>query len=158
VFLNPTINNRRVEVTMRTLLGLCIGAILVISSVVYARAGNVPANRFVNATIEQSEQTLCLALQTDSDCLRLSAANTVRQLKDAYPERSFSSLVIPLMRILKDGGAEPACRIVAAITLHELHSAIGDFAISRTAQFTDNPSLQRVCLWLWYYRSLEDNS
>jgi hypothetical protein len=39
-----------------------------------------------------------------------------------------------------------------------LHSAIGDFAISRTAQFTDNPSLQRVCLWLWYYRSLEDNS
>jgi hypothetical protein len=154
--LTTTINNSYVEVNMRTILGLCIGAIFLIVPLVHAQDNNAPVKRFVNLTIEQSEKSLVQALESNSFGMRLSAANTVRQLKEAYPEQSFSSLVFPLMRIVKDEGVEPSCRIVAAIALHELHSAVGDFAIARTAQFTDSPRVKHICSWLTYYRFLED--
>jgi len=140
---------------MRTILGICVGAILLIVPLVYAQDGNAPVKRFVNATIEQSEASLSLALHSNSVGVRLSAANTVRQLKELYPERSFSSLVIPLMGIVKDEAEDASSRVVSAVALHELHSAIGDYAIQRTAQFTDNPRVKHICTWLTFYRSLE---
>jgi len=140
---------------MRTILGIFVGAILLIAPLVYAQDGNAPVQRTVKATLEQSEASLVQALESNSEGLRLSAANTVRQLKERYPERSFSSLVVPLMRIVKDEAAEPSTRVVAAIALHGLHSAIGDFAIARTARFTDSPRVKHVCSWLAYYRGLE---
>jgi hypothetical protein len=143
---------------MRTIIGLCIGVIFLIAPVVYAQDGNAPVRRFVNATIDQSEASLFLALHSNSFGVRVTAANTIRQLKELYPEQSLSSLVIPLMGIVKDEAEDASSRVVSAIALHELHSAIGDYAIERTAQFTSNPRVKHICLWLSYYRSLEDNS
>jgi hypothetical protein len=44
---------------------------------------------------------------------------------------------------------------IAAMTLHELRSSRGDFAISRNAQFTDNPRVKRYCVILARTRLLE---
>jgi hypothetical protein len=140
---------------MRTIIGIFIGVILLIAPVVYAQDGNAPVRRFVNATIDQSEASLYLALHSNSFGVRVTAANTIRQLKELYPEQSLSSLVIPLMGIVKDEAEDATSRVVSAIALHELHSAIGDFAIERTAEFTKNPRVKYICSWLAYYRLQE---
>ncbi len=128
-------------------------------SVTFVKAQNstLLAGLFHNATIEQTEQSLVLALNSDIPGVQLSAALTVRQLKALMPERSFSMFVIPLMRIVKQENADRCSRVIAAIALHDLHSAIGDYAISRQARFTGCDRLARTCRWLTYYQALEDH-
>ena len=128
--------------------------ILMVALSLPARAEAPVAGRFISATVEQSELSLRTALEAPSPGLQLTAANTTHQLKELLPQREFSSLVIPLMRIVKDEQAETSARIVAAIALDGLHSAKGDFAISRTAEFSDNPRVKNTCAWLAYYRKL----
>jgi hypothetical protein len=88
--------------------------------------------------------------------LHLTAANTARQLKELLPEREFTSLVIPLMRIVKDEDAETSAGIVAAVALSGLRSAKGDFVISRTAEFTQDQRVKTVCSWLSHNRKVRD--
>ena len=97
------------------------------------------------------------ALESNSPGLQLTAAATVREMKALMPERSFSPLVIPLMRIVKDEAADRDARIVAAIALHELHSDKGDFAIKSMAQDTGNERFAYICSWLTFYRVKENN-
>ena len=130
--------------------------IMMVTQPFLARHETLAAGRFVSATIEQSEQSLKAALEAPSSGLQLTAANTARQLKKLLPNEEFSSLVIPLMRIVKDENAETSARIVAAIALAGLHRAKGDFAISRTAEFTNNPRVKNICAWLAYYRKLSE--
>jgi hypothetical protein len=60
------------------------------------------------------------------------------------PEAWFSRFVIPLMRVVKDGDAQIESRIMAALTLHELHSERGDFCIRREAAYCENARLSRI--------------
>ena len=83
--------------------------------------------------------------------LQLSAALTVREMKRMMPQKTFTALVIPLMAILKDDKADESVRTVAAMALHDLHSARGDYAISRLAEDASSPNIQKICQWLSYY-------
>ena len=143
---------------MKTVLVLCLEMVLLVTPLVRAEEETQPSRRFINATIDQSEKSLKKALESPSTGMQLTGAETARQLKGLNPYRSFSSLVIPLMRIVKDENADASSRVVAAIALHNLHSAMGDFAISRTAQFTDNERVKHVCSWLSYYQKLEQQT
>jgi hypothetical protein len=143
---------------MKTVLVLCLEMVLLVAPLVRAEDESQPTRRFINATIDQSEKSLRNALETSSVGMQLTAAETTRQLKGIIPDRSFSSLIIPLMRIVKDENADASPRVVAAIALHNLHSAMGDFAIARTAQFTSNERVKNVCSWLSYYKKLEQES
>jgi hypothetical protein len=69
----------------------------------------------------------------------------VRDLKDLYPDEEFSSLTIPLMAIMNDESAETPVRVIAALALDRLESAVGDYAISQLPRFTDNPRVQYIC-------------
>ncbi len=130
--------------------------IMMVTQPLLARDETLGVGRFVSATIEQSETSLKIALEAPSPGLQLTAANTTRQLKELLPDQEFSSLVIPLMRIVKDENAETSSRLVAAIALDGLRSAKGDFAISRTAEFTNNPRVKNTCAWLAYNRKLSE--
>jgi hypothetical protein len=120
-----------------------------------AQDPTILAGLFKQATVEQTEKSLVMALESESPGLQMSAALTVRELKALMPERSFSCFVIPLMRIVKTEEGDRWARVVAAIALHDLHSAIGDFAIARTAKFCECERLKNTCIWLAYYRLLE---
>jgi hypothetical protein len=148
--------NKQMEDCMKTALALCLGLMVLVAAPVRALDETLPTPRFVNATVDQSEKSLKLALESISVGSQLTAAQTVRELKTLLPKRSFSSLVIPLMRIVKDENCDVHSRVLAAIALHDLHSAMGDFAISRTAQFTDNQQVKHVCMWLTYDRKSEE--
>ena len=145
------------EVVMKSVLVLLVAVGLMVFTSAWAKDSAVPAARFTKATVDQTEKSLVLALESNSVGLRTSAAQTVRDLKVLMPERSFSRLVIPLMRIVKDQDTDGCSRVIAAIALHELRSAVGDFAISREAKFADCPKMRRICNWLTHYRYMEEH-
>ena len=110
---------------------------------------------FQRATADQTEQSLKKALESNSTGLQISAALTVREMKRMMPKRSFTSLVIPLMGILKNEKAEESVRTIAAMALHDLHSSRGDYAIKMLAEDPASPGIQKMCQWLSYYKMNE---
>ncbi|MGA9116998.1 MAG: hypothetical protein WB626_09510 [Bacteroidota bacterium] len=110
---------------------------------------------FIRATIQQSEASLAYGLGSPSPGLQLTAAQTLRQLKELFPGRSFTSTVIPLLALLKREETETPVRLVAALALHDLRTERGDYAIARMAHHADCPRLRHLCGWLAYYRLAE---
>jgi hypothetical protein len=96
------------------------------------------------------EQNVVLALSSGIPGMQADAAQLVRDLKSIRPEEALTQTVVPLMGVLKDEQADPASRILAALALNTLESDKGDYAIARTAQFTDNQKVKHLCSWLAY--------
>ena len=142
---------------MKAAIAVFLALVAFTAMTVYAQDPVNPVSPFQNATIEQTEKSIIKALESDSPGLQTSAALTVRELKALMPDRSFSCFVIPLMRLVKDEEGERCPRVVAAIALHELHSARGDYAIAQQAKCTDCSCMKRTCNWLAYYQLLEDH-
>ena len=130
---------------MRTAM-LCLLALILVAASMNAQTTD--QKPFVRATIEQTEQSLTMALNSDIPGLQVSAAATIRELKEMMPERSFSSLIVPLMRVVRNEEGERDARIVAALALHELNSSRGDYVIKTTSIETSNPRVARICSWL----------
>ncbi len=142
---------------MRTLLGVVVGLVMIFPPLVGAQDEAPATKRFINSSLEQTEKSLAQALSSNSVQLQASAALTLKDLKSLYPEQSFSSLVIPLMRIVKDESIACQARVPAALALHDLHSARGDYAIMRTGLYTDCKHTKHICNWLAYYQYLEEH-
>jgi hypothetical protein len=140
---------------MKAVLVVCLQMVMLVPPLVRAENEGEPVQRFVNATVEQSVQSLKMALDNPSQGIQVSAAQTVRQLKELLPEHEFSLLIIPLMHIVKDEDAGTPSRVVAALALHDLRSSRGDYAISRTAEFSTNKRVKHICSWLAYNRKRE---
>jgi len=155
--LKGDITNQHQEDTMytRQFFGWGMMMLVLVLCAVQSYSEPLPVERFVNATVEQTEWSLAMALTSRSPGLQTTAAQTIRELKQLIPEQSFSPVVIPLMRLVKDENGETASRILAALALHDLRSSMGDFAIARTAQFTESEQLKHICSWLAHYRLLE---
>ncbi len=142
---------------MKTTALFVLVLFMIVAPFAWAQDSTVLAGLFKNATIEATERSLVMALESESPGLQTSAALTVRELKELMPDRSFSCLVIPLMRIVKTEEADGCSRVIAAIALHELHSAIGDYAIKCAAKSCECDKMKRICTWLTYYQLLEDH-
>lgn len=140
---------------MKTIHALCVGLVIMISLPVRAEEPSAP--RFTRATFEQTEANLLQGLQHAIPQIVTSSALTVKQLKELYPEKSFTRFIIPLMRIVKDNDAPETQRIVAALALHQLRSLRGDFAIARVAKFTENPRVKHMLTALAYDRLMEEH-
>jgi hypothetical protein len=108
--------------------------------------------------IDLIEQNVVNALTSGIPGMQADGAQLVRDLKGIRPEQMFASCVVPLMGILKDEEGETPARILAALALNELESSRGDFAISRTAQFTSDARLKYVCGWLAYEKKVGKHS
>jgi hypothetical protein len=129
----------------RMLLFLC-GALLACSPELFAQATYAPpCDPCIKKRLPQTIGSLRYALESGIPGLQATAAQTVRDLKANIPEESFSSLVIPLMRIVKDENADHAARILAAFALHDLNSPRGDFAIGRMAVFSQDKQVRYLC-------------
>lgn len=140
---------------MKPLHVLLVGLVIMAAPPVRADDPSSTTLRFIRATFEQTQQELMAGLQDTRPDILSTVAVTVGELKKLYPERSYSAFIIPLMRIVKDENGDATARVSAAIALHQLRSAMGDFAISRTAQFTDNARVRHICAWLTQSRLLE---
>jgi hypothetical protein len=127
-----------------------------IANIGFAKDPTTTDPRFTEEKLKRIEKNLVLAMESSSPSLQASAALVLKQVKTNVPEYGFSSTIIPLMRILKDEQREANVRIAAALSLQDLKSERGDFAIQRTAQFADNGRVKHICSWLTYQRLKED--
>jgi hypothetical protein len=150
-----SVSTQPTGVIMKTIHAVCVGLVIMIALPVRAEESASP--RFTRATFEQTEASLLEGLQHHIPQIVTSSALTVKQLKELYPERSFSRFVIPLMRIVKDDDAPETQRIVAALALHQLRTSRGDFAIARTAKFTSNARVRHMYTALAYERLQEQH-
>jgi hypothetical protein len=91
------------------------------------------------------EENIVVGLNSGIPGVQADLAQLVRDLKDRYPDHSFSSATIPLMGILRDESAESPVRVMAALALDDLESAIGDYAIAQLPRFTDDARLAYIC-------------
>jgi hypothetical protein len=141
---------------MKRILALLLGVFVSITCVSRAQNQTGPSFNPNNPErLEQSKMSLVKALESNSPGLQATAAQTVRELKALIPDESFSSLVIPLMRIVKNEDAASESRILAALALHELHSERGDFAIKGESRNTGDKRFQYICSALVVERAKE---
>jgi len=141
---------------MKKILVLAAGVSILTAGVASAQDLSGPAFNPANAVrLEQSKKSLVMALESSSPGLQSSAAQTVRELKTLIPDDPFTCMVIPLMRIVKDEDAAVEARILAALALHELNSAKGDFAIKGEAKYSDVSRFQYICAALTAERAKE---
>lgn len=135
-----------------TALSAILLACLAVRTVALAADQEEYSLNLSEARLNLFERNLVRALESNSPGLQASAAQVIRNLKRQRPTYKFSECVIPLMRIVKDESRETGVRIVAALALHELRTARGDFAISRKAAVSKDPRIKRLCTWLTYAR------
>jgi len=139
--------------TRNIIAALCLvaGGMLCVSSAIAGEGddyiGSMPQGKF-----DVIEENIVMALQSDIPGMQADAAQLIRDLKSLRPDETFTSSVIPLMAILKDESAKSSTRVLAALALDDLDSGVGNFAIQRTALFTDNPQVKHLCTWLAYDR------
>jgi hypothetical protein len=105
-------------------------------------------SKFVKSNLKQTEKMILKSLESDNIGILSSSAQTVRQLEMIFPENPFSSLLDPLMKIVKDENGDTQVRILSALALDGLHSNRGDKAIYGVAKNTKNKSVKDVCIAL----------
>ena len=142
--------------TIFVVVSVCISLLFV--TTVFAGNPMGTDKRFSDERLKSIEQNLVIGLKSGMPSLQASAAIVLKQVKLYAPEYDFPETIIPLMHIVKDENNEVTTRIAAAVVLHDLRSSRGDFAIKRTAQFTDVERVKRICSLLAYDRLKEEKS
>ena len=139
------------RILYRMVAAVCLAAgTLLFAAPAFAGENDAYIASMPQGKIDLVEQNVVLALTSGIPGMQADAAQLVRDLKDIRPEQSFTACIRPLMGILKNEEADQSSRILAAFALDRLGSTMGDFAISRTALFTDNQKVKHVCTWLAY--------
>jgi hypothetical protein len=125
------------------LLGCVLAATVVCAPTLFASDPAAPNRPALN--LEVVKENISVGLQSGIPGVQADLAQLVRDLKDLYPDEQFSSLTIPLMAIMHDESADTPVRVIAALALDRLESAVGDYAISQMPRFTENPHVQYIC-------------
>ncbi len=115
------------------------------------------SKRLSEVQFERKLKHIAKALESGNGSEQAAAAQTVRDLHATYPDRAYTPLVIPLMRVMKNTDADIPVRMLAALALHELRSERGDFAIRRVGEFTSDSRLKKLCASLNAERVKQDN-
>ncbi len=124
---------------------------LVVSGVVFAQDQQKVDPRFTPGNLLLIEQNLIAGLRdTDHPGLQESSGQLLLELQRSVPAFDYSDALFPLMTIVKDENEPSAARIYAALALHNLKSARGDYAIEMTAKMTDDTRVQKVCTDIEY--------
>jgi hypothetical protein len=125
--------------------------------VMVANDASTPKIVLTQEKLRLIEQNLIIGLESNIPTLQASAALVLRQVKEIAPAYEFSLSVIPLMRLVRTESYDPTVRMAAALALHGLRTAQGDFAIARIAKFEDNPRVKKLLQAMAYERGLQSN-
>ncbi len=134
------------RITLALLAIVLVFSVTLGSTVTLAQQSDPRAVQLTEQKIDLIEENLVMALARDDvPGLQASAALVLRDIKRTAPRFNFNSSTIPLMRIVKNENADRMSRVAAALALFELGSNIGDFAIRRTGEFTDDGHVKHIC-------------
>jgi hypothetical protein len=128
---------------MNRIFAFLIVASIILTVSVKAQEQNT---RFIKQHLSQTESSLIEALNNSaSPSVRANAAQTIRELEWMFPDETFTTLISPLIRNVKDEQMDTQVRLLAAIALDALHSDDGDAAIASVAGSSVNQSMKDLC-------------
>lgn len=110
-------------------------------------------SKFLKSNLENTEGTLLMSFESNNLEIISSSVRTLRQLEQVFPDYSFSSLIDPLIKFIKDENMDKQVRILSALSLNDLHSDMGDEAIFEVSKSSSDQSVKDVCEAL----SIEEN-
>jgi hypothetical protein len=117
-----------------------LATVLTVAMVFPAR-GSDPGSDEVEARKCKAIPNLLIAIQSDNEGLRESAAYMLGEFK-------CEKAVLPLMSILRGSECESS-RTVAALALCRIGDPRGVYAVKRAALFDDCPEVQSRCAWFY---------
>ena len=135
-----------------------LSGIFLAPSIVLSAGPEETYGKFSSDKLSQIEANLVVALTSENIGLQTSAANVLKQVRVYAPEYNFTGAIIPLMQIVKNEIYDVNARVAAALALHDLKSERGDFAIKRTAIFSDTEQVRHICKHLASERIAEKYS
>lgn len=98
--------------------------------------------KFINSNLERTEEMILTSLESGNAGIVASSVQTIRQLQQIYPDKPFSSLIDPLIKIVSDEEGDTHVRILSALALDGLHSKEGDDAIFEVSKITKDQSVK----------------
>lgn len=122
-----------------TLLGMLCAPIVLFAG---SNSGNLTPKQ--QEILLSAELNIAQTLTEANGDLLESAMAVVTDLKQNYPAEKFDRMVIPLMKILRNH-KDPNFRILAALSLHELDSEAGNYAVKEAVRFDDKKIVRQIC-------------
>jgi hypothetical protein len=136
-----------------SLLSLSVALIILVASVQAQESKSTTRlqkqhnidTQFLRDHLEQTEESLALALEDTSVDRQIRTVQDIRELEQAFPEYPFRAVLKPLEKRLGDEKTDLVVRRLVALALDELHSDSGDAIIKATADSSQDKGLQTLC-------------
>ena len=126
-------------------LGLILFAITIQAQSDISRFQKQHSTRFNKKNLKATQETLIQALESGNTQMIASAAQTLRELEQIFPEESFSPMLNPLTKIVKDEKVETTSRILSLFALEALHADAGDAVIKDLKKSSSNKTIVEIC-------------
>lgn len=119
--------------------------------IVFIFSAEIFSKNFPEAQQKIISENLTVGLKSDNPGIRISCAQRIFEFiqDEGFDGENFSSTVIPLMKMLRDGNSELE-RISAALSLYKLEDARGIYMIKRSSEFDDSEKVKLVGKNLYY--------
>lgn len=126
-------------------LGVILFAITIQAQSDITRFQKQHNTKFNKKNLKGTQEMLIKSLESGQPKMISSAAQTVRELQQIFPEESFSSMLNPLIKVVKDENGETVSRILTLFAIESMHSDDGDAAIKELQNSTSNITLREIC-------------
>ena len=114
----------------RTFLSMVLGMILFAITIQahndISRFQKHHNSKFNKKNLKGTQEMLIKSLESSNPQMIASAAQTVRELQQIFPNENFDIMLDPLTKIVKDENGETSSRILSLFALESFHSDIGD--------------------------------
>lgn len=100
---------------------------------------------FYKSHLPQAEQMLIKNFGSSDPEIVSSSIQTFRELEQLLPDEKFTSMLNPLISIMRDESQSTEVRLLTAMALDELHSDIGDNAIYDMAKYSKDEAIKDIC-------------
>jgi hypothetical protein len=133
----------------RTFLSLVLGLILLTFSIQaqsdISRFQKQHNSKFNKKNLKSTQEMLIQALESGNTQMIASAAQTLRELEQIFPNENFDLMLNPLTKIVKDENGETTTRILSLFALESFHSDVADASIKDVQNSTSNITLREIC-------------
>jgi hypothetical protein len=126
-------------------LGLVLIAITIQAQSDISRFQKQHNTKFNKKNLKSTQEMLVQALESGNSQMIASAAQTLRELEQIFPNENFDLMLNPLAKIVKDENVETTTRLLSLFALESLHSDIADAEIMNLQKSSNNKTILEIC-------------
>ena len=125
-------------------LGMILFAITIQAQSDISRFQKQHNSKFNKKNLKGTQEMLIRSLESSNPQMIASAAQTVRELQQIFPNENFDLMLDPLTKIVKDENGETSSRILSLFALESFHSDIADAVIKDIQNSSSNMILREI--------------